>query len=406
MILSALLKTLFFISLAYISKIDLKSNCWKWIPTSIVFIIISLVRDNITHTNLIVSILWGLVMILAQVILIMSLFNFKVVKAYIFKLSIIIFIAIPDLIIPTFFHTMYIENPVSKNMLALTNTILFVIGIIFVFISRNRIQFFVEWFNHASEEISMGLLIVAVNCDWYLLFSVLSNFQIQTEKSLIIEFYTFIFGSILINLIPVYFLLKLYKEMHSFSRSFSISIAKNLLNDYFKQSHDLNNIAQVLNLKISSDKKENDSIVIEMIDLKTHKAKKSEIQLNFVINSFKSDPHPNIETPFNLNSLDLAIITGIFLDNAIEYLNNNPSLDRKIDLSWDSENSKLTVTNSILIQPEESEKLFFVGSTSKKDQLLSGYGLTNAKELAEKGNASISMSINNQKISFFVTPKH
>lgn len=344
-------------------------------------------------------------MIGAQVMLIMSLFNFKVIKAYIFKLSIIVFLAIPELIIPSIFHILYFENPVSKIATLLTNFILFVISYVLMFANRERIQFLVGRFNHASEEISMGLLVVATNCDWYLLFSTLSNLDIQSEKSFILEFYTFIIGSILINLIPVYFLLKLYKEMTTFSKSFSISIAKNLLNDYFKQSHDLNNIAQVLNLKVNSDKKENDSIVNEMIDLKTRKASKSEIQLNFVVNSIKSDSLPNKETIFNFNSLDLAIITGIFLDNAIEYLNNNPRLDQSIDLSWDSDNFELKVTNSITSQPVDSELFFFIGKTSKKDQLLSGYGLTNAKELAEKIDAEIGMSINDLKVSFYVKPK-
>lgn len=405
MILIALLKALFFVLLAFFSKTNLKTTLWKWILASIIFIIVYLFEDNLASASLMVSILWGIVIIGAQVMLIMTLFNFKIVKAYIFKLSIIVFFAIPELIIPSILHIGYSENPVSKIAILMTNSILFIIAYVLLFVNRGRIQFLVGRFNHVSEEISMGLLVVAINCDWYLLFSTLSNLDIQSEGDFILKFYTFIIGSIVINLIPVYFLLKLYKQMTTVSRSFSISIAKNLLNDYFKQSHDLNNIAQVLNLKISSDKKENDSIVNEMIDLKTRKASKSEIQLDFVDNSIKSDTQPKLESLFNFDSLDLAIITGIFLDNAIEYLNNNPRLDRRIDLSWNRDILELKVTNSISCLSADSDLFFFGGKTSKKDQLLSGYGLTNAKELAERIDAVVGLSINDQKVSFYVTPK-
>ncbi len=131
----------------------------------------------------------------------------------------------------------------------------------------------------------------------------------------------------------------------------------------------------------------NNKIMSSLINYNMNKMKKNSIVFEYDI---------DLPAEIHVSDVDMTIIIGNLLDNAIEACLNIEVGNRYIDLDIDSGYGKI----DILIKNSIDGKVEIVNShlhTIKKDKENHGYGLNNIKKIVEKYNGHFKISNNNNE---------
>jgi signal transduction histidine kinase len=122
-------------------------------------------------------------------------------------------------------------------------------------------------------------------------------------------------------------------------------------------------------------------ILASLLNTKITKAKKKKIEVDIDI-----DINTNINTNISIKYIDISIIIGNLLDNAIEACDNVEEDNRYIEVNIYNKMNNLIikVANSKLSQKEPEEKMNNKGFTTKADTQNHGFGLANIKQTIEK----------------------
>lgn len=98
----------------------------------------------------------------------------------------------------------------------------------------------------------------------------------------------------------------------------------------------------------------------------------------------------NLGEKLNVDDYDLTIILSNLLDNALEYVIHNGFDKIKVFIHQESDSIVLTISN-----PIKKEEDVQIGTTSKDNGDIHGYGLLNVKRAVEKYNGRMNLSIEN-----------
>ncbi len=116
--------------------------------------------------------------------------------------------------------------------------------------------------------------------------------------------------------------------------------------------------------------------------------------------NFKTKIH--IETPINTDALEIGVIIGSALDNAIEAADAVEDRDREITLEINAINSILSiaVTNPVRENVDISDL-----RTTKKDKNAHGFGLSTIRSLAEKYSGEVEVTCENNRFEIVILMK-
>lgn len=164
---------------------------------------------------------------------------------------------------------------------------------------------------------------------------------------------------------------------HAELNNTNIEMAKEQFQTYLANMHDFNNLMQGIDVH-----HKNDSIFETLLQSKIKQAQYDGLSIFYdseALNRWLSQPY----TPQAW--INLTLIFGIFLDNAIEHLLANPRLGRHIHIKFMISEYGFTISNPVSnFDPVKMEAAFAPGVTSKTGKLLSGFGLHNALKMAEE----------------------
>lgn len=160
--------------------------------------------------------------------------------------------------------------------------------------------------------------------------------------------------------------------------------------DHIKETKEyiekLTNETQDFNYIINS----TNPILSSLLNFKLNRAKKENIKFNINL---------DIDREIDIEGIDLSIVIGNLLQNAIEackLINNKDEREININIYIKNNNLIIKISNSISKQTSLSEEYLSSGFTSKKDKSNHGFGLANVKNIVTKYNGIIKIDCKEQ----------
>lgn len=137
------------------------------------------------------------------------------------------------------------------------------------------------------------------------------------------------------------------------------------------------------------------SIIDTLILVKGEQAKKAGVTLEF---------NTELRTDVTMDAVDLAVLLGNAVDNAIEATEKNQAVEKKIDINIIAKNSTLVI---VVKNPVEERVDVEHPVTTKRDNKMHGYGILQMRRVAEKysGEVMFECEENEFRVTILVSNK-
>jgi len=319
-------------------------------------------------------------------------------------------------------------NVWSRFLLAWCNLILLLLPTVFIVKQRITLMTAFQVFRDTTINTKISFMIAIVMAQAFLagllqmasVFEQYSVFPVAFNSELLKNMIGI--ALITIPIVSIFLLKRLFdlsqKEAIAATQEAFIDNINNLFVIVRGQRHDFINHVQVIYSMLKSGQREEaikymDNLLDEIQEI-NEVIKTKDPALSALLNTkstvadrhnitFETDIDASTES-LNIKSLDLVKILGNLLDNAIEAVRNQPQEFRKVKLSIKKYHNVYVfeVFNpQPVIPPEQIDKIFIGGFSTKQDARHSGLGLAVVKEITEKYNGQIGVKSTEQEGTTF-----
>ncbi|MCK8060419.1 MULTISPECIES: GHKL domain-containing protein [unclassified Fusibacter] len=390
MIIYSVYKVIFLTLIAQLVTGDILKRWAKWLPYVFAYLICDGTAVYLEHNYVITEFVPFLFFSLGESLLLMALFNVHFTRGFLLHLVILPGYIFPEVLFGLLSRVIFLQTRTVEYLSPLITLLNYIPTYALILLFRKQLKKYIEQILAITPDFTSYIFLVGLNMWWLLIVFYDALFNLGYQENRTIYFLIHVLIVALINIITANIIRLKHSKITDESIHYQLNTKKSMMDDYLAQVHDLRNVEQVLTAYSSSETPK--TLIAIMLELKALKAEREGIK----VLEAEEIAEMLLETNTSLiNSMDFAVIVGIMMDSAIDCVNTHIEVNNEIRVGVSL--PELTLFIETQVTEEATQKLqqvFDDNSSCDISKHETNFGLSAAKQLAEKNSAELSLNIN------------